>query len=204
MLIYKVLISDDHSIVRAGLRLHLQTHLNIHNIEDVNSCNKTMAALQQKDFTHLILDISLNDGSSLEIIPNIRKLYPKLRILVYSMQPQNIYGRPFKKYGIHHYIEKSTEEEKFFAALANFFNDYNAPIPINEDDNSNNPFTKLSPREMEILYYLLKGMGTKEIATNLNITMSTVSTIKQKIFEKTEMTNVKELTELADFHSLNY
>jgi len=67
-----------------------------------------------------------------------------------------------------------------------------------------NPFTTLSPRELEILHYVLKGMGTKEIAENLNLKMNTVSTVKARIYEKTNAVNIKELLELATLYNVNY
>ncbi|MGN6567107.1 MAG: helix-turn-helix transcriptional regulator, partial [Flavipsychrobacter sp.] len=67
-----------------------------------------------------------------------------------------------------------------------------------------NPFINLSARELEILHYLLKGMGTKGIADTLNIKMNTVSTVKNRIFEKTKIHNMKELIELATLYNINY
>ena len=68
----------------------------------------------------------------------------------------------------------------------------------------NNPFSALAPRELEILHYVLKGLGTKEIAQTLNVKMNTVSTVKNRIFEKTLTTNLKELIELATLYNVNY
>lgn len=67
-----------------------------------------------------------------------------------------------------------------------------------------NPFTSLAPRELEILHYVLKGIGTKEIADTLNLKMNTISTIKNRIFEKTTAGNIKELMELATLYNVNY
>lgn len=67
-----------------------------------------------------------------------------------------------------------------------------------------NPFTSLAPRELEILHYVLKGIGTKDIADSLNLKMNTISTIKTRIFEKTTAGNIKELMELATLYNVNY
>jgi DNA-binding NarL/FixJ family response regulator len=69
---------------------------------------------------------------------------------------------------------------------------------------TDNPFTTLAPRELEILHYLLKGLGTKDIAETLNLKMNTVSTIKTRIFEKTTAINIKELIELATLYNVNF
>ncbi len=67
-----------------------------------------------------------------------------------------------------------------------------------------NPFKALAPRELEILHYVLKGIGTKEISETLNLKMNTVSTLKSRIYEKTNAGNIKELLELATLYNVNY
>ena len=74
----------------------------------------------------------------------------------------------------------------------------------NKSVTKDNPFSALAPRELEILHYVLKGIGTKEIADNLNLKMNTISTIKTRIYEKTNAGNIKELMELATLYSVNY
>jgi len=199
----KVLIADDHSIIRKGMKLHLQSNFTIDSFEEVKSCSQIMNSLLKKDFTHLILDLMLNDGSTLEILPNIKQLYPQLRILVYSMQPAIVYEPLLKKYGVFYFIAKAAEEEHFNQKVYNFFNNYTEQI-LNENVVSANPFSRLTPREMEILFYLLRGQSTKETSEALNVTMSTISTTKQKILEKVNVKNVKELTDLATIHQINY
>ena len=199
----KVLIADDHSIIRKGMKIHLQSNFSISKIEEVKSCNQVMNLLLQRDFTHLILDLMLIDGSTLEILPNIKQLYPQLKILVYSMQPEIVYKPLLKKYGVFYFIAKASDEEHFNQKLYNFFNNY-SEINVQEDAVSKNPFTKLTPREMEILFYLLRGQSTKETSELLNVTMSTISTTKQKILEKVNAKNVKELTDLATIYQINY
>jgi DNA-binding NarL/FixJ family response regulator len=120
------------------------------------------------------------------------------------MQPAEVYGKALRQYGIEHYLPKTTPEEETIRLLRRFL--------LNEQhfrDNPdvrypNNPFSALAPRELEILHYVLKGYGTKEIAETLNVKMNTVSTVKNRIFEKTLTTNLKELIELATLYNVNY
>ena len=200
----RILVADDHSMIRKGLKLLLHLHLRLAEVAEVTSCNELMKELSKKKYTHLVLDIILADGNSLEVLPNIQNLYPDLRIMVFSMQPAEVYGKALRQYGINHYLPKTTPEEETIRLLRRFlFNDPPArehpmaPYP-------NNPFSALAPRELEILHYVLKGLGTKEISEILNIKMNTVSTIKNRIFEKTLTTNVKELIELATLYNVNY
>jgi len=180
-------------MIRKGLKLLLQLHLGFTEVSEVVSCNELMKELTRKKYSHLVLDIILSDGSALEILPTIRSLYPELRVMVFSMQPAEVYGKALKQYGIDHYLSKTTPEEDTMPSR-----DYPAPrYP-------NNPFSALAPRELEILHYVLKGLGTKEIADTLNVKMNTISTVKNRIFEKTLTANLKELIELATLYNVNY
>jgi two-component system, NarL family, invasion response regulator UvrY len=199
----KILIADDHSMIRKGLKLHMQLTLGYTDLHEVGTCSTLMTELIKNKYTHLILDIILSDGSTLEVIPNIRRVYPDLRILIFSMQPAEIYGEALKQYGINHYMSKSVGEEEMIQVLQKFMHN-EEPIRQNNIHQHDNPFTSLAPRELEILHYVLKGIGTKDIADTLNLKMNTISTIKTRIFEKTTAGNVKELMELATLYNVNY
>ena len=198
----KILIADDHSMIRKGLKLHMQLTLGYTDIHEVATCNDLMKELVKNKYTHLILDIILSDGSTLEVIPNIRRVYPDLHILVFTMQPAEIYGEALKQYGINHYMSKTIGEEEMIQVLQKFL--HNEEPVRNNINHHDNPFTTLAPRELEILHYILKGIGTKDIADTLNLKMNTISTIKNRIFEKTTAGNIKELMELATLYNVNY
>ena len=199
----KILIADDHSMIRKGLKLHMQLTLGFTDISEVATCKELMKELVKNKFTHLVLDIILSDGSTLEVIPNIRRVYPALNILIFSMQPAEIYGEALKQYGINYYMSKSVGEEEMIQILYKFMHN-EAPVRKSNIQHQDNPFTTLAPRELEILHYVLKGIGTKDIADNLNLKMNTISTIKTRIFEKTNAGNIKELMELATLYNVNY
>lgn len=199
----KILIADDHSMIRKGLKLHMQLTLGYNDLHEVGTCNELMKELVKSKYTHLILDIILSDGSTLEVIPNIRRVYPDLHILIFSMQPAEIYGEALKQYGISYYMSKSVGEEEMIQVLQKFMHN-EEPVRQNNIHMHDNPFTSLAPRELEILHYVLKGIGTKDIAETLNLKMNTISTIKTRIFEKTTAGNIKELMELATLYNVNY
>jgi two-component system invasion response regulator UvrY len=127
-----------------------------------------------------------------------------LRILIFSMQPEPVYGKAVKQFNVHHYIHKSEGEEEIVKKLAKFLNNENTGIENKKMENMTNPFALLAPRELEVLHYILRGNGTKSIGEVLNIQMSTVSTLKNRILEKTNSNNVKELLELATLYNINY
>ncbi len=199
-----ILLADDHSMIRKGLKLQMQLNLGYSDIQEVGTCSDLMNELIKKKYTHLILDIVLSDGSSLEVIPNIRKVYPSLNILIFSMQPAEVYGEAVKQYGINYYLSKSVGEEEILQLLEKFLHNEMPVTKSNGLPYQGNPFTSLAPRELEILHYVLKGIGTKEIGETLNLKMSTISTLKTRIFEKTNSSNLKELIELASLYNVNY
>ncbi len=199
----KILIADDHSMIRKGLKLHVQLTLGYTDIDEVATCNELMKELVKNKYTHLILDIILSDGNTLEVIPNIRRVYPEMNILVFSMQPAEIYGEAVKQYGINYYMSKAVGEDEMIQTLQKFIQN-EIPVKRNDIHHHDNPFKTLAPRELEILHYVLKGIGTKEISENLNLKMNTVSTIKTRIYEKTNAGNIKELIELATLYNVNY
>jgi two-component system invasion response regulator UvrY len=194
---YWVLIADDHSMIRKGLKLFLQMYNENSIIHEVGTCNDLMKELIKNKYTHLILDIIMPDGNTLEVIPNIRKVYPELQIMIFSMQPPEIYADALKQYGITNYMSKSLEEDQIIEGLSKFMSNQPAVSMIGKTITPLNPFSQLAPRELEILHYVLRGLRTKEIGDTLNLKMSTISTIKHRIFEKTGAGNFKELLELA-------
>ena len=182
----------------------MQLNLGYTDINEASSCNELMKELIKKRYTHLVLDIILSDGSTLEVIPNIRRVYPDMNILIFSMQPAEVYGEALRQYGIQYYLSKSSGEEEMLKVLQRFLHN---ELPIEKNNFTqfhDNPFTALSPRELEILHYVLKGIGTKNIAEILNLKMNTVSTIKTRIYDKTHAGNIKELMELATLYNVNY
>jgi len=191
--INKILIADDHLTVAFGLKGLIESYFGYTNIESVRSCSKIMEELKSHEYTHLILDIGLSDGSAMEILPNIRKLYPSLHIMVYSAKPAAAYKKAFAKYGIQHYLSKEEEIEATNSGLRSFFSNH----PMRLVESTENPFSKLSPRELEVFSYLIEGKSGNEIAAALGLAKNTVSVYRGNIHEKTETKNVAELINLA-------
>ncbi|MBL0154065.1 MAG: response regulator transcription factor [Chitinophagaceae bacterium] len=199
-----ILIADDHSMIRKGLKLYLQLSLNYSDISEAGTCSELMNELVKRKYTHLVLDLILSDGSALEVIPNIRRVYPDLHIMIFSMQPPEVYGEALRTYGIQYYLSKTAGEEDIIQALQRFIENQSLKKANGGILQSENPFSALAPRELEILHYVLKGIGTKQIAETLSLKMSTISTLKTRIFEKTNAGNIKELIELASLYNVNY
>jgi two-component system invasion response regulator UvrY len=197
-----ILLADDHSMIRKGLRSSFRWDLGYTNVTEVASCTDLMSQLKKKIYTHLILDINLSDGSSLEILPNIRRLYPHLQIAVLTMQPAAVFRNVLKQFGVYHFMHKAAPEEDTTRMLGQFLQNEQPARPPAETDASSNPFLALSSRELEVLHYLLKGAGTNEIGERLNLKQNTISTFKTRIFDKTGTKNLQQLAELATVYKI--
>lgn len=196
----KLLIADDLHIIRAGLKLLLQSTLEGWLIGEASSCAEIMKELAKGGYTHCILDIVLPDGSVLEILPNLKAMYPAIRIMVFSVQPEGMYNRVLTQYGIEYYVSKSSTEPRVRSMIEQFLN--SEPAPRNTTV-SVNPFSALAGRELEVLHYILKGIGITQTGKILNLEPNTVSTLKARILKKTGTRNVLELIELAALYNIS-
>ncbi len=198
----KILIADDHSIVKMGLTAILNK-MGVQNVDTVNTIEELKNEIGSSNYTHLILDIIMPDGNSLELIESINTKYPNLSILVHSMQPVDVYGKIANKFNIHSYLHKGASESEINYQLELFIK--NQPLHLKKKlEDSVNPFSTLAVRELEILHYLLNGHRTKEIAASLGLKMNTVSTIKSNIFEKVKAESFTHLLQLAHVHQISY
>lgn len=198
-----IIVADDHGMIRKGVKLLLMSRLHCKNVVEAESCSGLMHELKKGVCTHIILDVVLSDGTSLEIIPAIKKIYPEIRIMIFSMQPADIYYEAFRQYDIRYYLNKSATEEETIKCISGFLNNEPGSIKL-PDASINNPFSSLAPRELEVLHYLLNGHSTNNIAETLNLSNSTVSTFKKRIFEKTGTSNLAQLYELSSIHNLAF
>ena len=174
--------------------------LGYRNVTPVSNCADLMARLKIGRFTHLITDIVLTDGNTIDIIGNIRRLYPTLRIAFYSAQPPNIDGKMLRdRYGITHYISKRAPSTDFMLQLRTFFE---GREPFDDQNAEGNPFSTLAPRELEVTRHLLQGSRNKKIMGMLNVHNSTISKVKKRVFEKTKTANLLELKKLAALYQI--
>ncbi|KAK6023509.1 transcriptional regulator, LuxR family [Ostertagia ostertagi] len=197
--------ADDHTIVRTGLQVVLELKFGIGNIYEAASCAETLSILKKHQPTHLIVDMMFKDGNVIEILPTIKSLAPDLKIMVYSMLPTEIYLPTLQRFGINHYMPKDSTQEEIITQLGAFIRGYGIygtqevieQIVIN-------PFASLSPREFEVLHYLLSGETLGFAAAALNLHKNTVFTLKSRIMEKTGVKNLKGLIDMAILHNYKF
>lgn len=189
----KILIADDHMIVRKGIVFLCSAYCKSNEIDEVEKGSELMSALKLNSYTHLILDLVLGDGQAIKIIPAIRDLYPALSIMIFSAQPLEMYYGPLSKYGIAHFVAKHQSELDTLVALRQFINNLTQPGGHKFNRSSSN----LSAREVEVVNYLLNGYKNCEIAAQMHVTRATVSVYIKRIRNKTGAKNVIQLKQWA-------
>jgi len=204
---YTFLIADDHSIVRQGVTLLIKELFFYAKIYQSGTFKDTLKILRETKIDLLVLDINFPDGNSLNIIPETKIIQPDVKILILSAYDEAIYALRYLNAGASGYLNKGSSEEEMKQALKSMMvsgkyitqnikdkilDSYISKKPIN-------PLEQLSNREIEVARLLIKGYGNMEISDMLNIKKSTVSTFKNRIFEKLEIDN---LADLIDFFQL--
>lgn len=199
----KILIADDHSVVRQGMSLILKEAFDGIEVVHTDSFESAIVILKNNQINLLLLDINLPGGNSIDMINDVKQVQNTTKILMFSAFDEDQYALKYMKAGAKGYVNKLSSEDKIIEAVKTVLEggDYISPklkAKISENGInkvSNNPLSILSNREMEIAGLLTKGEGNLEIANKLNIGMSTVSTYKSRIFEKLGINNVVSLVE---------
>lgn len=207
----KILIADDHSVVRQGVSLILREFFTGMEVTQVDTFDNTLDMLNREQYNLILLDINLPGGNSVTMIDDIRAIQLKVKILVFSAYDEDQYALRYIQAGADGYLNKLSSEEKIIEAVNIILN---GEVYIGENIKNmlaqhpdamlyDNPFFLLSNREMEITLLLVNGEGNLEIANKLNLRMSTVSTYKSRIFEKLGVSNVVSLAEKYRLHTTN-
>lgn len=197
----KVLICDDHKIVREGLRQILQQLENPLIIREAEDGAEAIKLLQSEVFDILLLDISLPDKNGLEVLQLVKTKWPLVNVLMLSMLPQEQYAIRALKLGASGYLTKNTASEELLAAVKKvsaggkyISHSLAESLAINLDKD---PYQRkhdiLSGREFEIMIQLANGKSLQEIGNELCISVKTVSTYRSRIMEKMELSRNTEL-----------
>jgi len=211
MSVPRILIADDHAVIRTGMKYVLIRHFKDVAIGEADSCRSITTELKKCNYTHVILDLQLGDCNSMDVIPEIMEACPNMAVMIYTMSPEAIYGKRLMQMGVSGFLSKQEDEDTLVRALSLFLS---GQTYVSEDlkksmeedpgrtSQSANPFDELSEREMMVLRYLLQGLRVKEISNRLDLKMSTVATYKVRIFEKLCVNNMADMQRLAEAYHL--
>jgi len=201
----RVLICDDHSIVRDGLKRILAATTDVQVAGEAASGEAALPLVKANDYDVVMLDMSMPGLSGLDLIKRLLAEKPKLRILVLSMHGEQQYAVRALKAGAAGYLSKDSASEVLLGALRKIaaggrhLGEAAAALLLAGDKP---PHEKLSDREFEVMRLLVEGLGPTEIAARLHLSVKTVSTHKTRILEKLELGGTAELVRYALEHRL--
>lgn len=203
----KILLVDDHSVVRHGTSLLLQRAFEGIIISHADNYEEAIGKLNQKQDV-LFLDINIPGGNSTKMVEKIRLNNPELLIMMFSAYDETHYALRYIQAGANGFLNKYSSDSEIIKAVKSlletgkYLSD-TVKEKIIENTFSNNPVNpleKLSEREIQVAELLISGEGNLEISNKLNIQMSTVSTFKSRIFEKLGVKNIVKLVEVLNIY----
>ena len=205
---YKIIIADDHPIIHIDVDMVLKKSGIFYELESIYNGHDLIELLNKNTYDLLLLDINMSGSQSIEDTENIIRKNPKTKVVIYSQLPEKLYVMHYLKIGAYGYIDKTIDDGKFLEIILTilngkkYFSQTAKELILNSSDisarssNKNiNPFLQLSIRELEVARCLKMGYDYKQIADKLQISTSTISTYKSRIFEKL---NIKTLSDFFD------
>ena len=189
----KILIADDHSIVRRGLHQIIATRPGWEVAHEVSSAEEVLPALRTNAISVLVLDVSLDGRSGIDLLGHIRAEFPTLPVLMLSMHAEEQYAIRCLRAGASGYIQKDSSPEELLQAIERvasgrtYISDAVAEQLATElvRGGSDTPHERLSTREFEVFRLIAAGQSATEIAEVLHLSVKTVSTYRSRILDKT-------------------
>ena len=206
----QVLLADDHAIVRAGLRELLADTGDIAVAGEAGTGQEALARVREGEYDVIVLDMSMPGRSGVELIKQIKKEKPRLRILILSMHSEAQYAVRALKAGASGYLTKDGAADQLVAAIRRIAaggayvspeaaerlaRDFDRPADAP-------PHTSLSDREFQVFQAIVAGKTITAIAGELSLSVKTVSTHKTRIMEKMGISNQVDLVRYAMRHKL--
>lgn len=206
----RILIADDHMIVRGGLKQLLSGESDFIVAGEAANGLEVLKQIHEQPFDVVLMDMSMPGRSGIELIKQIKNEKPKLAVLVLSMHKEEQYAVRALRAGALGYLTKETAPEKLVAAIHKvasggaFISAGVAERLALELGNNHDavPHTLLSDREYQVFRMIVSGITISEIADNLSLSVKTISTHKTRIMQKMKMTNSAELIHYAIRHEL--
>lgn len=201
-----ILVAEDHHIVQTGIKMLLKDFQPEAQLTFVGNFDQALKKTKETFFDLLVLDLGIPGGKNIGIINTFSSISPHTKILVFSSYEENLYAIMCLKAGAHGYLSKEAPEGELIKAIRkilkggkyvsekvqeDLINSMNDPKQGQEV----NPLQTLSEREMDVMKLLIQGESTKTISHTLNLQPSTVSTYKNRLFQKLKVKNLVQLIE---------
>jgi len=200
-----IIIADDHPVVRAGLRQILAESGEIRQIAEASDGQDLLEKLKKTRYDIILLDITMPGRNGLEILKELRILYPSTPVLVLSVHPEEQYALRVIRSGAAGYLTKETAPENLLEAIRRILGGKKyitpeiAEILAASLDGKGDlaPHLRLSDREFETLRMIAQGKSLTEIAGEMFLNVKTISTYRRRILDKMNMKSTAELVNYA-------
>jgi len=201
----RILIADDHAIVRAGLKQFIADQADMEVAAEASTGAETIAAVRARDFDVVLLDISMPDKNGIDTLKTLKHVKPELPILMLSAYAEDQYAVNLLRAGAAGYLNKEAASTQLVGAIRTVVHGrkYVSPslaqiLADGVSGDADRPLhAELSQREFQIFYKLAAGASVSKIAEELFLSVKTVSTYRARILEKMQMTSNADLTYYA-------
>ncbi len=202
----KVLLADDHSIVRAGLRRIVEESGDMEVVAEADDGREAIQLVQSTEPDVAVIDISMPGLDGLEVISQLQTLQPKLPVLVLTMHEEGQYVVRAIQAGAMGYLTKQSAPEQLVTAIRKihdgqrYITDEAAEslaLRVAKGSNGKSPLDSLSMRELQVLRRLAMGHTNREIASAYHISIKTVDTYRARLLKKLDLRNNAELSRFA-------
>jgi len=201
----KILIVDDHEVVRDGVKKILNEQPGAITFGEASTAPETLRLVRDEDWDIVVLDLSLGERGGLEVLKELKQIRPRLPVLILSMHSEEQYARRAFKAGAAGYITKDSPRAELVKAINKVIKGevYVSPalaerLVIDLGSGTDRaPHEALSDREFEVMRLIASGKTVGEIAEMLNLSDKTISTYRARILEKMGMKTNAQLTHYA-------
>lgn len=201
----RILIADDHAIVRSGLKQIVNNAPDLSVVGEATTSQELLTMARQQPWELIVLDIHMPGRGGLETLKDLKREFPKLPVLILSMYPEDQYAVRAIKAGAAGYLSKDSAPDELLTAIRKVLSGgkYISPgvaehLAMAFDSKSDKPpHELLSDREYQILCLIASGKTVGDIAVELNLSVKTVSTHRGRILDKMQMKSNAELTHYA-------
>lgn len=208
----KVLIADDHAVVRRGLAQIISETMDLKVSGEAADGNEVLDLVREEAFDVVVMDLNMPGRSGLDTLKQLQVEYPKLPVLVLSMHAEDQYAVRMLRAGAAGYLTKESAAEKLVEAIrrvasgSKYMSAAVAETLLNRlDSNLEGPIHEaLSDREFQVMRLLASGKTATEIGEMLSLSVKTISTYRARVLEKMNMKSNAELTHYAIKNNLIY
>lgn len=201
----KVLIADNHPIVRLGIKQVLESSSDIEVIADVSTTSELFGTLEKVSPDVVMLEMDIPEINGIATLRKLKQDFPSVKTLMYSGQSEDVYALSTIRAGAFGYLSKTADLDYIMTAVkkvseGNMFITNELAQRLAFDEGTQKPrrfFRKLSSREVEVLKLLASGKRNKEVAEGLNLNEKTVSTYKARLMKKLNVDNLVDLLQQA-------